>query len=436
MSLNSNATRTSDTPKRVCMIAYTNYRFDGRVRLEAESLVKWGYEVFFIIPKGTARPRAYELEGVRLIELNVSKYRGKNRFHYILSYLTFLGLASIVCTRLFIRSHVKVIHVHNMPDVLVFAALIARLFGCKLVLDLHDTVPETYEGKFENPFRLVMGLLRLEERVCCALAHKIICVNHVQRDAVVRRGIAADKIATVITMPEHIFPARGQKKSKQEPAFRMVNHGTISKRLGNDIILGAAAKLVHLIPGFELHFIGLGDNLDQLLSLSESLGLGDHVHFHPSVPWDQLAEKLSIMDVGIVANRLNVATELMLPSKLIDYVVLNIPAIVPRLKAIQYYFSPDMVAYFEPEDVDSIVATTLNLYRDDGRRRVQVRNARKFLDDNRWDDPQRGLKALYEDLFKDTKELHSSNQSDTNSSTPYVAVSTEKDNDLRSVKES
>ena len=214
----------------------------------------------------------------------------------------------------------------------------------------------------------------------------------------------------------------------------MVNHGTISKRLGNDLIIEAAAKLVHLIPGFELHFIGRGDNLDQLLSLCESLGLGDHVHFHPSVPWDELAEKLSIMDVGIVANRVNVATQLMLPSKLIDYVVLGIPAIVPRLKAIEYYFSPEMVAYFEAEDVNSIVATTLRLYRDRAQGQLLAKNARKFLHEHPWDDRSKGLKALYEDLFGQTKAWLQVTQENAEGETPRANVETE-DDDLRSLKQ-
>lgn len=179
----------------------------------------------------------------------------------------------------------------------------------------------------------------------------------------------------------------------------MVNHGTISKRLGNDLILEAAAKLIQEIPGFELHFIGAGDNLGQLLAQSRSLGLEDCVHFHDCVPWDKLAEKLSIMDVGIVANRVNVATDLMLPSKLIDYVVLGIPAIVPRLRAIEYYFSEDMVTYFEAENVDSMVAATVSLYRDKARREQQPVKAKKFWDENQWERPGRGLRRLYQGLF-------------------------------------
>jgi glycosyltransferase involved in cell wall biosynthesis len=403
MKPHSTAVPMSDTtPKRVCMIANTHYKFDGRVRLEAESLVKWGYEVVFLVPKAQAAPRTYTLEGVTVKELNVAKYNEKNKLRYLLSYITFLALAFVACTRLFFKSNVRVIHVHNMPDVLVFAALIPRLFGCKLVLDLHDTVSETYEAKFGKVSRLVLGMLRLEERICCAFAHRVICVNHVQRDAVIQRGVPGEKIATVITMPKFTSQTPSREAPKQDQVFRMVNHGTMSKRLGNDLIIEAVAKLVQEIPGFELHIIGGGDNLDQLLPLSKSLGVENYVHFHERVPWDKLGEKLSIMDVGIVANRVNVATDLMLPSKLIDYVVLGIPAIVPRLRAIEYYFSPEMVTYFEPENVDSMVAATVSLYRDRARRERQPIKATKFLDENRWDDREKGLRGLYDQLFKGT----------------------------------
>jgi len=381
------------------MIAYTRYPFDGRVRLEAESLVEWGYEVRFLVPKEKDAPRTYELAGVTVEELDVVEYGGKNKLEYLHSYMKFMILAFLACTRLFFKSHVKVFHIHNMPNVLVFAALIPRLFGCSLILDVHDTVLETYQAKFGATSGFIVALLRFEEWICCALAQKIICVNHVQRESVIKRGIPEKKISTVITMPKFISPDQPSGHSNETGAFRMVNHGTISKRLGNDLIIQAAAQLVREIPGFELHVIGGGDDLNECMRLSETLGLAEQVHFHKSVPWDELAKKLELMDVGIVANRVNVATELMLPSKLIDYVVLGIPAIVPRLKAIEYYFSPGMVSYFEPENVESMVATTVRVYKDRAGREQQSRSAKSFLEKYGWQNRQNGLSGLYNSLF-------------------------------------
>jgi len=389
---------TGPKSKRICMIAFTRYPFDGRVRLEAESLVEWGYEVCFLVPKEKATATTYVLAGVIVKELSVVEYGGKNKLQYLLSYLHFMVLAFFACTRLFVQSQVRIFHTHNMPNVLVFAAFIPRLFGCTLILDVHDTVVETYQAKFGRTSGMLLGILRLEERICCAFAHKIICVNHVQRESLIERGIPAEKIATVITMPRFDPLQRANQHGSGNGKFRMVNHGTISKRLGNDLIVQAAARLVHEIPNFELHIIGGGDDLDECKALSESLGLAEHVHFHKGVPWDELAKKLELMDVGIVANRVNEATALMLPSKLIDYVVLGIPAIVPRLRAIEYYFTPGMVSYFEPENVDSMVATTVRVYKDKEGREQQSRSAKSFLEKYGWHNRQIGLRGLYHDL--------------------------------------
>src|SRR5260370_25150174 len=121
--------------------------------------------------------------------------------------------------------------------------------------------------------------------------------------------------------------------------------------------------MVYEISGVEIHNYGEGADLENRFSQIETLGLSRHVHFHGVVPWETLPKELETMDVGIVANRANVATELMLPAKLIDYVILDIPAIVPKLQAIQYYFSSDMVSFFEPENFTSMIPATVNLYR-------------------------------------------------------------------------
>ena len=389
------------------MIAYTIYPTDGRVRLEAETLVKRGYDVVFLVLKGDRRPRTYQLCGVTVIELNVAKYRGKSKLRYLFSYLHFLLLATAACTLQFLRSHIRVVHVHNMPDLLVFAALVPRIFGCRVVLDIHDSVPETYAGKFTKPSGALFRLLAFEERICCAFAHRIICVNHPQKETVVGRGVPAGKVHTVITMPVFARPANRDIPPKEERPFRLVNHGTVSQRLGIDLLVQAAAVLAGRIPEFELHIIGGGDDLQQVVDLAEKLGISKRVHFHKGVPWDTLPEKLRGMDVGIIANRISIATELMLPSKLIDYVSLDIPVVVPRLRAIEYYFTPEMVTFFEPEKVDSMIDAVLQLYGNPERRRSQATAARSFTETYAWEKRQ-DLHDLYRGLLQEDIKVRQS----------------------------
>ena len=63
-----------------------------------------------------------------------------------LEYLTFFCLAFFHLARP--SSRYDVVHVHNLPDFLVFAALVPRLRGASIVLDLHDLMPEFFMSRF------------------------------------------------------------------------------------------------------------------------------------------------------------------------------------------------------------------------------------------------------------------------------------------------
>ena len=152
--------------KKVFMIAYNDHPRDARVRREAETLARTpGFEVSILTPKEGARPRHFSLGGVYVREVDQRKYRGRKKLSYILSYLFFFLRCSAICTIEFFRRRIDIVHVHNIPDFLVFAALIPRMFGCKLILDIHDSVPETYLTKFSGKKDLLFKLLCLEESV-------------------------------------------------------------------------------------------------------------------------------------------------------------------------------------------------------------------------------------------------------------------------------
>ena len=390
--------------KNVCMIVYTDYCADTRVRREAETLAAMSqHNVIVLALKEAALPHTYDIDGVKVIEVTESKYCGKNKFRYVCSYIKFTALSFFVCTKLFVSRQVDVVHVHNMPDFLVFAGLVPRLLGKKLILDVHDSVPETYMVKFNMSRPLLFKSLCLEESLSCALAHEIICVNHVQRDVLVKRGIPLEKMHICMNVPDHKrFNSKNTKKTgnRDHSGFRMVYHGTIVKRLGIDLAIEAVARLIDEIPDLEFHIWGKsGDDLDEFVALSEELGVTDRIYFlSKGVPLENLPSKLSGMDLGVVGNRKNMATELMLPVKMLEYIALGIPVVVPRLKGIEYYFSDEMVCYYEPENVDSMAGAVLRLYKDRSMRKKQAEKAKVFLDQYGWEKHQMDLIGLYESL--------------------------------------
>ena len=389
--------------RHVCMIAYTNYAFDARVRREAETLAAQGFAVRCLTTANGHGPREFALEGVEVRELAVPKYRGKNQAAYIASYLRFLLHSSTACLRLLARRELDVVHVHNMPDFLVFAALLPRLAGKKVVLDVHDSMPETFATKFSRASAL-MALLRLEERLSAAVAHKVICVNHPQRDTLVARGIPGAKTFISMNVPDPRIFVRGghERQGAAEPEqFNLVYHGTMSERLGVDLVIEAVARLRDRIPGLRLHLWGDGDDRETFEQLVRAKRLEGQVFFKPKgVPLAELPQHLRHMDAGVVGNRSTAAGELMLPVKLLECVSLGLPVVAPRLKAIQHYFSSEMVSYFTPGDVESLVAAIDQLYTERARRARQVEHAGRFLDQYGWERQGPELVTLYRTLVE------------------------------------
>jgi glycosyltransferase involved in cell wall biosynthesis len=271
-----------------------------------------------------------------------------------------------------------------------------------LILDIHDSVPETYAAKFnEKPNKLLFWLLCCEEAICCWLAHKLICVNHPQRDALVSRGIKAAKIAVSLNVPDSKWYKVNNniKRDKGDPKqFNLVYHGTLANRLGVDLTIQAVGKLIHSIPGIQFHVYGGGDDQPALLQLTRELRLQEYIHFYGFLPFEQLCPLLTDMDLGVIGNRKSLATDLMLPVKMLEYIALNIPVVVPRLQTIQYYFSDEMVSYFAPEDSDELAASILALYQNREKRIRQVRSASKFLAQFGWESHQKDFLELYSRL--------------------------------------
>lgn len=387
------------------MVAYTNYLIDARVRREAETLASLpDYNVLVLVLKEADSQNTYLLDGVEVRELNVSKYRGKSNGRYLMSYLLFLFLSFFACNELLRKKSLDIVHIHNMPNFLIFSAIIPYLFGKKIILDIHDTVIETYATKFEGiASKIFSRLFYLEEVICCAIAHKIICVNHIQREALLKRGIPESKIVILMNVPDPVrfnYTRRIKRRVDIPGSFKLVYFGTISKRLGVDLAIRAVSKIVNKIPELEFHILGNGDDLQEFISLSKELGVERSIRFYRKVfPLEELIKILDDMDMCIVPNRKNSATELMLPVKMLECVALGIPVVVPRLKAIEYYFSNDMVGYFEPENIDSMADAILDTFNNEPKRINRSERARLFLKKYGWDTHKHDLFDLYKSLI-------------------------------------
>jgi glycosyltransferase involved in cell wall biosynthesis len=381
--------------KRICMVAYTNYLSDARPRREAETLARRGDRVDFISLAEEGRPAIETVQGVRLFRVRQRRYRGGGILSYGLGYLRFLCAATVKLLRLFRRERYDIVYVHTMPDLLVLVGLIPKLFGARIVLNIHDMMPELYMSKFgisgKHP---LIRLLAFQEQFSIRLADKVICVHDPHRDVLCKRGASRAKITVLPNVPDPLVFRGHSPAPRMESAFRIVYHGTIARRLGLDLAVRAFAKAAGSCPGARFEIFGDGDAGDELEAQIKASGVEDRIDFSKKMfRVESIAQMIQGASVGLIPNRRDVATDYMLPVKLLEYVHLGIPVIAPRLLAIQYYFSEDQVAYYQPGDVDELAECICRLYADPEKRGELARKGAEFAKKFSWD-------TLKEELYK------------------------------------
>jgi len=136
---------------RVCAITFDWYPFDVLVRRTAEAAADAGYQVDVICLRQPGQ-KAYEIcHGVQVYRIPMYRSFGRSLAFTILEWFCFLVSAGVMVTRLHLKQRYDVVHIHNMPDFLVFCAIIPKLLGAKIILEVQDVSPELMAAKAKGP---------------------------------------------------------------------------------------------------------------------------------------------------------------------------------------------------------------------------------------------------------------------------------------------
>jgi glycosyltransferase involved in cell wall biosynthesis len=347
-----------DQPRRarVCMIAYTNYPADTRVRRYAEALVERGDEVDVVCPRVPALAGVRELSGARLHTVRDFDYEGSARpADYARRYAAFVLAAAATTLRLHWRRRYDVIHVHTMPDFLVFSALGPKLLGARVVLDVHDLTPELYASKFDvgEAHRLVR-LLTAVERRCVRFAHRAVAVHRPHLEALVRHGNPEEKFTVIVNRPD---PALFTPRNGAGPSgpFTLIYHGMVGSRHGIDVAVRAVALARERVPALQLRVIGDGDFFPSVRRLVGELGVEDSVKLEQGLrPIEEIIPLVRGASVGIVPIHDDPFTRYMLPVKLLEYVALGLPVIASATETISAHFDANTICLVPPGDHDAL----------------------------------------------------------------------------------
>jgi len=387
--------------KRVCMITFSHYPEDTRICREAEALVKY-FDTVDVICLKKSKEKATEIKNsVRIYRLATGKYRGSSNVMYLLRYFLFFFTAAIQLLVLHLKKPYQIIQIHTMPDFLVFAALIPKLLGSKVVLDVHDLVPELYQTKFglDNSHWLIRFFTWVE-RISIGFADRAIAVSRPHLNALIKHGNPEEKFIIFLNLPDTKFTSyRNKVILRDHEGFKIIYHGTVSRRYGLDLVIQALSGIKNKIEGMEFHIIGQGEELPQLSKLVNDLCMSECVTINEWLPPEKFVPIILDSDVGIVPILDDAFTKHALPVKLLEYVALGKPVICSRTEAIQAYFDDSMILYFTPSSIAEISENICLLYKNPDKREQLVRNADKFNLDYSWEQQKQEYVKMMDELI-------------------------------------
>jgi glycosyltransferase involved in cell wall biosynthesis len=337
------------------MISYSYYEQDPRVIREAEAALEGGFDVDFLDLRKDGSPPSQVIRGVNVYHLNEGKYRGKGHLQYLIAYLRFFLKCLGMATKLFFKRNYVAIHVNNMPDFLVFATLVPKLFGTKVILDIHDPMPDTFATKFrlgKNGF--LYYLLLLQERLSAAYCDQVITVHDPVKDGIlVKHGMPPGSIEVIANFADdQLFSAR--QSFSVDHNIKLVFHGTILERSGLRTLIEGVAGARHK-NRISLKIIGEGDFSQTLTQLIRSSGLEGIVDFdNHSYPVHSIPEQIADCNVGVIPLRISPMSNYALPLKLVEYICLGLPVISVRSAAISYYLKESDCIFFDWDNPQSL----------------------------------------------------------------------------------
>ncbi len=385
---------------RVCLAAYTNYEGDNRVRRYAEALVKRGDKVDIVAIRHPGQPKRATIAGVEVYRIQTRRLNEKRKIDYLFKLIFFLVRSAWFITFRHVRHPYSIIHIHSVPDFEVFAAIVPKLTGAKIILDIHDIVPEFFAGKFNSGKKsLLYHALIIMEKLCCAFSDYVIIANDLWRERLIERSVSPNKCITVLNYPDlSIFKSNFPRKNNDH--FIMMYPGTLGYHQGLDIAIRALSRINTAVPLAQLHIYGIGAEEKALRSLAHDLGQDSRVLFQGIYPLDEIANKMASADLGIVPKRADGFGNEAFSTKIFEFMALGVPLLVSGTKIDKFYFSNSVVTFFESGNDADMAEKIIYLAGNAKERQRLTQNAHNLIRMNNWDLKKQHYLELVDSLLK------------------------------------
>jgi glycosyltransferase involved in cell wall biosynthesis len=392
--------------KRAAVLLFSYYPADPRPLRAAETLAAEGVTIdLFCLQQSPTDLRQETINGVNVFRMPLKRHRG-GKLRYFRQYSAFILGSFAALARRTVSHRYDLVHVHNMPDALVFSALVPKLLGAKVILDLHDPMPELMQSIFDlSRESLSVRLLEKLEKWSISFSDAVLTVNLACKKIYSGRSCPSGKITVVMNAPdEDVFPlvdpkAESRRNGESSRPLTILYHGSLVQRNGFDLAVDALEKVRKNIPAAKLFVCGERTSFfDEVMNAADKKGLGAAVHYLGMKNRKQIVEVIESCDVGIIPNHRNLFTKINTPTRIFEYLAMGKPVIAPRAAGIQDYFGDTELVFFELGDSEDLARKIEYVHSHPAEMQETVRRGQQVYIGHQWKIEKRNLLHVASEL--------------------------------------
>lgn len=329
----------------ILVLLHAYYLDDTRVKRHCELLAQSGKKVTVLCLNKGKETSKETVNGVIIDRAPIARSKLKSKLFYLIEYFLFFIFCFFKSTKSCFGDKPSLIIVNNMPNALVFTAIIPKILGIPILLDVHDLMPELVDIIFAEKGSFLKKILVVEEKISFFFASYLMTVSLPVKKLLEKRS--KYDFFIVHNSPYHLPLLDNEKNKDKNNELNVVFHGNIHERYGLQRVLEPLSIVRNNVANVRLDIHGKGPYIDDLTKLIKPL---EFVHFHGGFSPEDVPTILADASLGIVMNYPNHSNDFALPVKMLEYIANKVPVICPRLPVLLEYFSSESVFYFNDDD--------------------------------------------------------------------------------------
>jgi len=377
--------------------------FDTRVWQEATTLVKNGYVVSVICPKGKGYTEEEEvLEGVNIFRHDLPE-EGNGFIGYVKEYGWALKEQYRLAKKIYKEIGFDVIHGCNPPDNIYLVANRFKKYGVKYVFDHHDICPELFYAKFGNKGLLYKSQIFLEKETYKNCEYAFVTNESYKKIAIERGKMDPNKVFVLRSGPrlERLKIQEAKLEIKKGKKYMVGYLGVIGQQEGIEYLLEAAKYLKEIKNRNDIFFgiVGGGPHLEELKKKSKDMGLDDIVEFTGRVSDEKMLDYLNTADVCVNPDEYNEMNDKSTMNKVLEYMALKKPIVQFDLTEGKYSAQEASLYAKHNDSIDFAEKIEYLLKNKEARKKMGEYGRNRILKELSWEHTSKELISGYDRIF-------------------------------------